>query len=63
MASLSTPPIARFTLFKLGCTALFLLLEPWHVQASPPTVQVNSTSIIGTLQTSANDITVEFFRG
>ncbi|KAI1795283.1 extracellular triacylglycerol lipase precursor [Ganoderma leucocontextum] len=46
-----------------GWTTLFLSLAPWLVQGAPPTVHVNGTSIIGTSQTFADVITVDFFGG
>ncbi|PIL26309.1 hypothetical protein GSI_12065 [Ganoderma sinense ZZ0214-1] len=45
------------------CIALILSLAPWFVHASAPTVEVNGTDIIGTVQTSADNTTVEFFGG
>ena len=45
-----------------GWTALVLLLA-WLVQAAPPTVDVNGTSIVGTSQTFADVVSVEFFGG
>ncbi|PIL26319.1 hypothetical protein GSI_12075 [Ganoderma sinense ZZ0214-1] len=49
----------------LGCIAILLSLAPWSVHASAPTVEVNGTDIIGTVQTSTSvdNTTVEFFGG
>ena len=46
-----------------GWTALVLLLAPRLVRAAPPTVDVNGTSIVGTSQTFADVVSVEFFGG
>ena len=42
---------------------MFLSLVPWAVYAATPTVKVNGTSIIGTSQSSLDNVTVEFFGG
>ena len=47
----------------LGWAALFLSLTSWSVYAAPPIVKVNGTTIFGTSQTSADNVTVEFFGG
>ena len=59
MPPLSTPPCSG--VFRWA--TLFLLLGPWDVHAAAPTVEVNGTSIIGTSQTSTDNVTVEFFGG
>ncbi|PIL26547.1 hypothetical protein GSI_12305 [Ganoderma sinense ZZ0214-1] len=43
--------------------ALLLSLVPWAAHAAVPTVEVSGTSIIGTTQASADNVTVEFFGG
>ncbi|KAM5539590.1 hypothetical protein V8D89_006699 [Ganoderma adspersum] len=59
MAPLSTHSCASL----LGRATVFLSLVPWAAYAAAPTVEVNGTSVVGTSQTSADNVTVEFFGG
>ena len=44
-------------------TTPVLSFTPWSVQAALPAVDVNGTSIVGTSQTFADVVSVEFFGG
>ena len=44
-------------------TSLSLCLAPLSALATAPTVKINATSIVGTSQLSATNVTVEFFGG
>ncbi len=52
-----------FGALLLGWTSLLLCLAPWSALGAAPGVDINGTSIVGTLQSSASNVTVEFFGG
>ncbi|KAM5539639.1 hypothetical protein V8D89_006748 [Ganoderma adspersum] len=60
MAPFAIPPLATRL---IQWTTLFLSLAQRTAYGTGPTVEVNGTSIIGTSQTLADNVTVEFFGG